>query len=476
MGTGVREPPEPQFAPIHVEALDCRTLPIDLYIRHNTERHPVLYRAAGVPFTLDDAARLLEQGVEYLYISSPQYGMYRRLLVERLHVGFQNEAVPRPERVRQVRTVCRRAIEDAINVPGGDAVETVAAISRTFADFADADLDSFGYLLEMSSHDFCTATHMINVGVGCGILLREFDPRQRSLLPVLVQGGLLHDIGKRSIPVEVLQKEGKLAPAEWKVLREHPRIGHAELSRNPQVPMTVLEMARDHHERIDGMGYPAGRRGDQISLSARICAVVDVFDAITAARPYRQPTPALDALAIMEEGLGTHFDPDVFASWQHVVRRMVASDPARAFPAASTPIRRALSAFIPVGYLEPAPGSSEAGSADDHANIGRGNRRGHKRFLCKLTVRAMFTRQGKPGTVETEQWFDARIVDVSRRGLRLETPWPLSIGDVLVVELVNASGELVSKSARVVRPGRRVNGRWHSGLSFAGEAQAARAA
>ncbi len=465
-----------RFAPIHVEALDCRSLPIDLYIRHGPERM-VLYRAAGVAFMLEDVQRLLGQGIDYLYISTAQYGLYRRLLVEQLHVGFQDESVPRTERVQQARTVCRQAIEGAISAPStAESVETVAAVSRAFADLANSDLDSFGYLLDMSSHDFCTATHMINVGVGCGVLLRELDLCQRSLLPVVVQGGLLHDLGKRNIPVDLLQKEGRLTTAEWAVLREHPRVGHAELANNPQVPAVVLEMARDHHERIDGGGYPSGRKGNQIGLPARICAVVDVFDAITAARPYRKPTPATEALAIMEEGVGNHFDPDVFAAWQRVVRRMVEADPARSFPAAGTSVRRALSTFIPVGYTEPAPGGLCSEPADDHTNLGRGNRRGNKRHLCRLDVRAMFTRQGKPCGVEPEQWFDARIIDVSRRGPRLETPWPLSIGDLLVIELVSANGEMTTKAARVVRLGRRVHGRWQSGLQFSIETQSARAA
>jgi hypothetical protein len=78
----------------------------------------------------------------------------------------------------------------------------------------------------------------------------------------------------------------------------------------------------------------------------------------------------------------------------------------------------------------------------------------------------MFLHQGKPCGVAIEQWFDAKLVDVSRRGIRVETPWPLSIGDTLMVELVGANGQLVARSARVVRPGRRAHGAWQSGLSF----------
>src|SRR5688572_28880555 len=98
---------------------------------------------------------------------------------------------------------------------------------------------------------------------------------------------MLHDAGKRSIPEEILNKEGKLDPDEWSQIQQHPTLGYKELKLHPSLPDIVPLMARDHHERLDGKGYPNGIRGDDIEFPARVCAVVDVYDAITAARPYR---------------------------------------------------------------------------------------------------------------------------------------------------------------------------------------------
>src|SRR6185295_12746978 len=106
----------------------------------------------------------------------------------------------------------------------------------------------------------------------------------------------------------ILNKEGKLDPTEWAEVQKHPLLGFDELKIHASLPPIVPIMARDHHERIDGKGYPQGLSGDDIDFSARVCAVVDVYDAITAARPYRGPIAPVDALNMMREGRGTQFD------------------------------------------------------------------------------------------------------------------------------------------------------------------------
>src|SRR5690606_5187087 len=111
-------------------------------------------------------------------------------------------------------------------------------------------------------------------------------------------------------------KPGRLSREEWDQIRRHPEAGFAELSRCKGIPAEVLEMARDHHERLDGTGYPCGRTAGELSCAARLCAVIDVFDSLTAARPYRGPMPPENALAIMEEGVGTHLDPELFGMWR----------------------------------------------------------------------------------------------------------------------------------------------------------------
>jgi HD-GYP domain-containing protein (c-di-GMP phosphodiesterase class II) len=466
-----------RFIPVHVESLDHQALAMDLYIRHQASRAPTLYRAAGVSFNEQDAERLVQQGVQFLYISAHQHAVYRRSLVEKLERTYQDPEIIKQEKAKLVRAACGRMIEDVMLLPGqSEAVEAVADISRTFSDWASQDADGFGYLLDMSSHDYYTTTHMMNVGVGCGLLLKELEPGAKDLFAVIVQGGLLHDVGKRKIPSEILNKEGKLDPQEWKLMRGHPLQGYEELKQQPMVPETVLQMARDHHERLDGMGYPNGLRADQISLPARICAVVDVFDAITAARPYRGPTPPMDTLKIMAEGAGSQFDKRVFAAWETVVKRMIESDPERAVASTGAAPKISLSDTVAHGGVAGFLDAVTSGSTDEHVNIWQDERRRHSRFACEIPVTAMFIRQGKPCGVAVNKRFPARILDISSGGLQLATPWPVSLNDLLLIDLPAKDGNMNTRRGRVVRPGRKVGNAWHSGILFIAEGARSEAA
>ena len=124
------------------------------------------------------------------------------------------------------------------------------------------------------------------------------------------QAAPMHDIGKIGIPDAILQKPGKLTPEEFAVMKTHTRIG-ADILSGSQSPM--LQMARDialnHHERWDGKGYPRGLAGKAIPESARIVAIVDVYDALTHDRVYRPAMPESEVLTIMQQGAGTQFDP-----------------------------------------------------------------------------------------------------------------------------------------------------------------------
>jgi len=120
----------------------------------------------------------------------------------------------------------------------------------------------------------------------------------------------LHDIGKIGIPDAILRKPGKLTPEEFEVMKTHTRIG-ADILAGSNVPLLQMarEIALNHHERWDGQGYPRGLAGKAIPESARITAIVDVYDALTHDRVYRPAMAEPEVLAIMQQGTGTQFDP-----------------------------------------------------------------------------------------------------------------------------------------------------------------------
>lgn len=132
---------------------------------------------------------------------------------------------------------------------------------------------------------------------------------QGAAMQSLIAGSFLHDAGKIGIPDAILLKPGKLDAAEWATMREHALIGYQILRDSPSPLLRMAAViARSHHEKYDGSGYPQGLAGDDIPLVGRIVAVADVFDALTSARPYKQAWPLERAREFLLEHSGTHFD------------------------------------------------------------------------------------------------------------------------------------------------------------------------
>jgi putative nucleotidyltransferase with HDIG domain len=124
------------------------------------------------------------------------------------------------------------------------------------------------------------------------------------------RGALLHDIGKMGVPDEILQKVGPLTDAEWVVMKRHPIMAY-EMLAHIRYLEPALEIPYCHHEKWDGNGYPRGLQGDRIPLAARVFAVVDVYDALTANRPYRPAWTSEQALEYIRSQSGKQFEPAV---------------------------------------------------------------------------------------------------------------------------------------------------------------------
>ena len=129
-------------------------------------------------------------------------------------------------------------------------------------------------------------------------------------LDQLLQAAPMHDVGKLGTPDHILLKPGKLTPEEFDIMKEHATIGW-EILKDSSSPILsqAAEIAMTHHEKFDGSGYPKGTAGEDIPLVGRIVAVADVFDALTSDRPYKKAWTVEDALNLLQEGSGRHFDP-----------------------------------------------------------------------------------------------------------------------------------------------------------------------
>jgi HD-GYP domain-containing protein (c-di-GMP phosphodiesterase class II) len=175
-------------------------------------------------------------------------------------------------------------------------------------------------------HTRRVATFAVAIGERLGL------PESR--LRQLALGGLLHDIGKLSVPNHILNKPGRLTDEEFAEIRRHPGAGRELLTELGGFTPLVLELVESHHERLDAGGYPNGVSAGELDLAVRILTVADVYDALTADRVYREAWPVERALALLEEETGSAFDAECVSALRAIVAPAAGAAAAPAAPAA----------------------------------------------------------------------------------------------------------------------------------------------
>lgn len=162
-------------------------------------------------------------------------------------------------------------------------------------------------------HQMSVASLLVLFGIEVGIPAKD--------LRILAQAGILHDVGKRQVPLAVLHKPGALNAAEWAVMKDHVGFSTQILGRIDGLSKHVINVAAQHHERVDGSGYPHGLKAEAIDDLALVCAVADVFSALTDRRPYKPAKSRPEALSIMAGLCGSHLNRGVFRHFKAMIER-----------------------------------------------------------------------------------------------------------------------------------------------------------
>ena len=157
-----------------------------------------------------------------------------------------------------------------------------------------------------------TASHIMRMSRYCAVIAEQAGLDEETV-DLILNSSPMHDIGKMGIPDAILLKPGKLDDQEWEIMRRHTLMGANILGDSSSKYLeTGAVIALSHHEKWDGSGYPQALAGEYIPLFGRICAVADVFDALTTKRPYKEALSNAEAIEIMTRGRGAHFDPTLF--------------------------------------------------------------------------------------------------------------------------------------------------------------------
>ena len=308
----------PEYITISVATLrPGNALAVDLF-SHDTATNQIrLYKKADYPLNVEDLDRLQQRGVRRLYITRDAHERYQEYL--RLMLSEIDGTASMKTRAGAMNEVVRNVLQDCFR--SHDVERTVESV-LSLADMVVEVLGDRKFitddLLQVLYHDYTTFTHSANVAYYAVILAKDLGLPADALRQIAV-GALLHDLGKIEVSDAILSKPARLDEFELRCVRQHPLEGFRKLCRHEGLSQGQLMMAYQHHERLDGSGYPVGCVGDEIHPWAKICAVVDAFEALTSVRPYRGPRTPERALNVLEAESGQAYDREIFQCWKETI-------------------------------------------------------------------------------------------------------------------------------------------------------------
>ena len=311
------------YVPMRTAALrSIDTAAADIYVQYDRRSRPVLYCRAGCRLDPQHFAELADAGIEQVYVIKDDFDRFSSRMLESLESYFQRDSVPQTEKFAALQIAMSVEIEHSLRVVDCDRFQAVAEkVGRQLVGLLAASDVLPRDLFRIARHDFHTFTHVTNVASYMVILAEQMGVSDPQTLEQMASGAMLHDVGKRFIPPNILAKQGLLDPEEREVYETHPQRGYVELCDRPGLEFAQLMMVYQHHERIDGRGYPVRVLGDEIHPWTKLLSVVNVFDEMTTRRGNRRPATMQQALEYQRQQAGTQFDPEVVKCWISVMEK-----------------------------------------------------------------------------------------------------------------------------------------------------------
>ncbi len=301
------------YNPIGLETLRLDTSKsFDIFLRVKEDDY-VLYLSRENALTERELAKLAEKKIHRLYVSSEQAGDYRKYVEEHLSEIVRDPSIPVEKKSRIVYEMSSAVVEDVFKEPRAETIQRSKEVISSTVSLILSDEEATRKLMQLTSHDYYTYTHSVNVCVFSVALAKGVFPNMTDEeFQRLGAGLMLHDVGKSRVPLSILNKQGPLDEEEWDVIRTHPGESANILRETGHLTDEARIVALQHHERFDGTGYPRKLRGKEIHKFAQICAIADVFDALTTNRAYREAMSSFDALNIMKGEMHDHFSKEYF--------------------------------------------------------------------------------------------------------------------------------------------------------------------
>ncbi len=309
------------FRPLPLSVLrHTAGIKIDVFQQVAGETSPTLLASRDLVLTPAQLDDLQAQGCDSLLVRDHEYVGITQHLQRNLAKLLRCEQQPAGERYALLQTAMALEIEQALRGNNAQAMVDVATeIGRDIATFLSDNPMSPAEMFAMVRHDTVTFVHVTNVAGYLVLLAKSLGVGQQDHLAELAIGAMLHDFGKQMLPRALLTKAGRLSDEERLLMERHPQLGYEALVGRKGVTAMQLMMVYQHHERLDGSGYPVAILGDEIQHSTQMLAIVDVFDALTADRPYRKRISPDQALAFLtQEAEQNRLNKDYIECWASI--------------------------------------------------------------------------------------------------------------------------------------------------------------
>ena len=288
-----------KYLPIYLEALRIDSIvDFDLYIRIGDDL--ILYRASDLPFTEKTRATLLENNVDRLYVPSASQERYQTYIESNISQILQDRTIPEPTKAGIVYDSTKLLVRDVLANPTlSENIRRSTALVESSVSYIIKGPEAFHNLLRVMSFDYYTYTHSVNVCTFSIAFARHLGISDEEKLHQLGTGALLHDVGKTKISDRILNKRSSLTALEMELVKRHPQWGVELMRETDMIPEESYYPIIQHHERVDGTGYPGSLSKNDIHEFGRIVGIADSFDALTTQRVYQPAVDTYPALKIM---------------------------------------------------------------------------------------------------------------------------------------------------------------------------------
>lgn len=392
-----------------------------LYLPQASEQTPVLYRRAGDGLSQPDFERMRNNGVPFLCVRSGDLSKCETILEAKLIDLLGSSDIRPTEKAKIVHQVGTSVARGLIHGPANaDGLARASHVVDNVIGCVLNDPRIASHMLQMADHERSTASHMFVVSALAIMLGAEIFGPEREMLTGLGLAGMMHDIGKLGINPEVLNKPTPLTFEEMQLIQQHPIESVRLLGDDPHVTPGVRQMILQHHEWVNGRGYPLGVSGDELLPGSRVLSIVDSFHAMIGRRAYRKPFTPHQANRALIAQAGRQFDRDLLVCWRELFERCWSQAP-QALP------------------VDPVTGSDEVSSRHEHRPTPPtrgvfGPR--SQRFTCDRDVRIKCVYAGRlnDATCAPDEFLTS-IHDVSRGGLCIYSGYPMYRGEVVHLQI-----------------------------------------